>query len=199
MDSSRINALKLHFMNVARRVCPGFTVTDGLRDTVAAIFRWCVMADGPLDPAKGLWLCGDIGTGKSTMLQIVKAFCRDVRPRDEEGERYGFAIFNAERICGDFAEKGFGGLEPYLKSRRLAIDELGRETLSSGHYGNTLNVMQHLLQSRYDNRYTHFTHVTTNLGDAQVKTLYGAHIFDRRREMFNTVEFRGNSFRKPKL
>lgn len=183
-------------MEIAKEVCPAFTITVDNRDLVNDIFRWSLMLDGRLDPGKGLWMWGNIGTGKSTMLQIVKSFCRLVRPKDAEGNRYSFAIVNASEICAAFSREGWPGIEGYLKSRRLAIDEVGRETLEVGHFGNVVNVIQQVLQSRYDNRHTHFTHVTSNITLEQIAERYGAHIWDRCKEMFNFVEFRGGTFRR---
>ncbi len=196
MDLSRINSYKQMFMQYARTECPGFTVQPELRETINDIFRWCMMLEGRLDPDKGLWLYGNIGTGKSTILRIVKQFCKVVRPRCQDGWPYSFAIFNAVDICSVFAGKGFDGLKEFVDSDRLAIDELGSETIPTGHYGTPLNVIQHLLQSRYDKRHRSFTHVTTNLSIEQIADIYTPRIYDRCKEMFNFVEFTGRTLRK---
>lgn len=155
--------------------------------------------DGNLDPDKGLLLWGDIGTGKSTMLRIIRDFCGIIRPRID-GNRYYFRINNVIDVCADYADEsadgGYRGIRRYIDSPRQAFDELGSETVPTGRYGNFENVMQYVFQSRYDNRHHQFTHATTNLTVEQIKDVYNERIYDRFKEMFNFVALRGKTFRK---
>lgn len=195
-DSSNNDNLKRLFLKVAYNICPSFTVTDYNRQQIADIFKWCTMQpDGRYNPHKGLWIWGNIGTGKSTMLAIIKDFCRRVRPV-ADGWPYSFKIVHSTEICSEFARDGYDPLNKYIESRRLAIDELGSETIPTGHYGMNENVLRYLLQLRYDRRWNGFTHVTTNLTTREIVDAYGARIFDRCKEIFNFVEFSGPTFRK---
>lgn len=165
------------------------------------------MLDGRHDPEKGLWLWGDIGTGKSTMLEIIREYCGKVRPparyreRDnprtmrKEYWRYGFRITNASFVSGVFAKEGYPGIENYIGSCRQAFDEVGRECIPTGYFGNMENVFQYIIQRRYDVRRGDFTHVTSNLSPDQIGEVYGDHIYDRCFEMFNFVEMSGESWR----
>lgn len=171
------------------------------------IVRWCLMLDGKHDPDKGLWIWGGIGTGKSTMLEIIREYCFVVRPpayyrdADEPTEmrttkwRYGFRTTNASYVAGMFAKDGYDGIETFIRSARQAFDEVGGETIPSGHYGCMENVFQYIFQRRYDIRRGSFTHVTTNLLPEQIADVYGDHIMDRCCEMFNFVEMSGESWR----
>lgn len=172
------------------------------------LLRWCLMLEGPLDPEKGLWLWGNVGTGKSTMLEIVRQYCRRVRPpvsyRDPDCPRmmrsdklaYGFRISNMNYVTGEYARLGYPGLREYIDTCRQAFDEVGRENTQTGYFGNVENVFQYIIQRRYDLRHGDFTHVTTNLRPEEIGPLYGDHIYDRCREMFNFVEMPGATFRK---
>jgi ABC-type bacteriocin/lantibiotic exporter with double-glycine peptidase domain len=61
-------------MQCAVAVCPGFTVREEMKPAYNDIVHWAVMDyDGNLDPDKGLLIWGDIGTGKSTMLKIIRS------------------------------------------------------------------------------------------------------------------------------
>lgn len=205
MDSSSqtdIARLKWRFVELAKTICPGFTVRDEMKDTYADIFDWCIASpESRYDPDRGLWLWGDIGTGKTTMLEIVKEFCKIVRPYDDiDGSGYlvpySFRISNAIQVCGEFSRFGYDGLETFIQSGRQAFDELGSEAMPTSYFGTVENVFQYLLQRRYDNRFRSFTHVTTNLTVDEIAERYGARIYDRCKEMFNFIELRGATWRK---
>ena len=200
VDLSRISEYKALFVRCAKAMCPGFTIRDELKPAYNDIVHWAVMDyDGNLDPDKGLMLWGDIGTGKSTMLRIVREFCAIVRPPDKIG-RYYFRIDNVIDVCADYADEsingGYRGIRHYIDNPRQAFDELGSETVPTGRYGNFENVMQYIFLSRYDNRHYQFTHATTNLTVEQIKDVYDERIYDRFKEMFNFVALRGRTFRK---
>lgn len=196
MDLSRINAYKREFMRVARQVCPQYEVREEQKETINDIFRWCMRLPGRYNPGKGLWICGNIGTGKSTMLAIVKEFCKMVRPI-ECGRFYSFRTVTESELCSMFANEGFRGIEDFADSHRLAIDDIGIVDYPINHYGTTLNVIQYMLQTRYDKRHNAFTHVTTNITREECCSLYGVRVYDRCKEMFNIVEFPpGKTFRK---
>lgn len=187
------------FVRHALAVCPGFTIREEMKPAYNDILHWAVMDyAGNLDPDKGLLLWGDIGTGKSTMLRIIRNFCGDVRPI-VDGKRYSFGITNVIDVCADYADESSGGgyraIRRYIENPRQAFDELGSETVPTGRYGNFENVMQYIFQSRYDNRNHQFTHATTNLTVDQIRDVYDERIYDRFKEMFNFVALRGKTFR----
>lgn len=166
------------------------------------------MLEGPYNPEKGLWLYGNIGTGKSTMLEIIRQYCAKVRPRRRyrdlnypgllvaEPWVYGFNIVNTAFVAGAFAKGGYPAIERYIVNCRQAFDEVGRETIPTGYFGNLENVFQYIIQRRYDLRHHDFTHVTSNLRKEQIKDVYGPHIYDRCKEMFNFVEMTGRTWRR---
>lgn len=194
-DPLDVDGLKWEFVKIARAICPDFKIEAQNRTVINDIFRWCLRLPGELDVNKSLWLHGDIGTGKSTMLLIVRAFCERYRPMPAGG-RYSFRISNAIEVCGDFSRLGYEGIDTYIDSDRQAFDELGSESKPTGYYGNQLNVFQYILQRRYDRRFEAFTHVTTNLTVEEIASFYGDRISDRCVEMFNFVLMEGYSWRK---
>lgn len=200
VDLSRINRAKFLFLECARKICPRYEIREDQKSILNEIVHWALMDyTGKLDPDRGLLLWGDIGTGKSTLLLIIREFCRLVRPY-EDGYPYSFRITNVIDICAQYADEsrdgGYSAIQTYISSRRQAFDELGSETTPTGRWGNYENVMQYILQRRYDLRDGNFTHATTNLSLEQISEVYSARIYDRCKEMFNFVEIHGKTFRK---
>ena len=191
-----VNHLKWLFMDKAKEICPGFTVTGNLKPIVNALFNWCVMQPGQLNPHKGLWLWGNIGTGKTTVLKIIRSFCNEVRPLSLDGNRYSFRISHVGDVCRDFMDKNYMGVQTYIESNRQAFDDLGVEPKPLSYYGTMVNVMEYVLLARYERRDAAFTHVTSNLSPKQVGDMYGMRVYDRAKEMFNFVEMAGATFRK---
>lgn len=156
------------------------------------------MLPGRLDPQKGLMLHGDIGTGKTTMLEIARVFTQAMRPRDDRGRLYGFRTTSAIGVASAFNSEGYDGIRTYCETDRQAFDDLGLEPRSVNYYGTRVNPMQHVLLARYD-RWTSrgdFTHVTTNLNLQGIQQEYGDQVYDRCKQMFNMVEFAGKTWRK---
>ena len=155
-----------------------------------------------LDYSKGLFLYGDIGRGKSMTLMLLRDYLKDVGTRHKEycksEYRFGTEWMSASMIANRYAADGLPGLDKLLKHDCcLFVDELGREPNPASNYGTKMNVLQFLMQIRYDNRYSCVTHATTNLPLCEIETVYGKYIADRYLEMFNFIEFKGKSLRRP--
>lgn len=111
----------------------------------------------------------------------------------------GFKLTSAAEIALLYAEKGMSGMAQYTDRNcmcHLAIDELGREPMDAKHYGTGINVVQIILQLRYEVRREFITLATTNLNpDIEFESKYGDYIADRVKEMFNVIEIKGKSRR----
>lgn len=200
VDLTRINDYKFLFLACARKVCPDYEVREDQKSILNDIVHWSLLDyTGKLDPDRGLLLWGDIGTGKSTLLKIIREYCRIVRPCVDHMP-YSFRITNVIDICAQFSDEsrdgGYYAIQTYINSKGQAFDELGSETTPTGRWGNYENVMQYILQRRYDIRDESFTHATTNLSLDQIAEVYSDRIYDRCKEMFNFVEIHGKTFRK---
>jgi DNA replication protein DnaC len=152
---------------------------------------------GAYDPQKGLFVCGGVGIGKTTLMEFFQrnqkasyriVSCRDVESaygstdRERGGENaigqysYNFTIPSNSNPFGH-RELGY------------CFDDLGTE-VTGKLYGKEKEVMIEVILNRYDNKVDHFyTHVTTNLGSVAIKDRYGFRVFDRMREMFNIIDF----------
>lgn len=176
-------------------VCPGFVADANMVQLLNELFNYVNGIYGPtrlLDPSKGLFLWGDIGTGKSTMIKAIGEILR------LKGD--GYKTVNCAWLANQYSVEGQPALDTstynYGNPVPRAFDELGREPMPAKHYGTELNVMQHVLQIRYEFRNAAKTYITTNMRPEYISKFYGTYISDRVIEMFNIIELKGKSFRK---
>lgn len=180
-------------------VCPHWIWKPEFSLQYNAIIAWIIGLPSlgyglQVDPMKGLWLAGNMGTGKSTLLMAVKNLCAITN--DERSPNLSrFMVWrHAKDISSGYEEEGARYLTELCNVDTLIIDDLGTEPLATMRYGNSLNVVEEVLSRRYDRK--KMTMVTTNLKMEQVKEDYRERIYDRVREMFNVIEFIGPSHRK---
>lgn len=193
---------KLSFMNIARHIMPHFQVDERNKEIINDLFFYFHKIEGgKLDPEKGIWLEGDLGTGKSTLMLIFSEHLR----RYWNGS--GFKIYNCSTIANEYSSRDDDVLDRYTYNRNgytpgakvaMCFDELGKEPIPASRYGQKLNVMEHILHIRYTFWQTEKlpTYVTTNLDAQTVEDLYKDYIRDRRSEMFNIIAMTGKSRRK---
>ncbi len=155
-----------------------------------------------VDYDKGFLLIGDIGRGKTMTLKILRRYHTLLYSRTDAlhraDARLGLRYASATAVIGAFMDSGEAGLREFTaRGRNYIIDELGREPPQGSHYGCRMDVMQYVLQSRYDHRRDGMTHATTNLSPAGLEQRYGDFIADRFKEMFNIYRFpSGSSLRR---
>ncbi|MGN6510925.1 MAG: hypothetical protein ACTHLD_15775 [Chitinophaga sp.] len=152
-----------------------------------------------IDLHKGIMLRGRVGCGKTSLMNIMRAYCP---------ESFQHTMMPCRTVCHTFTKKGpdvidhFGRLSfvPYTSVPRIfCFDDLGLES-PAGYYGVTYNVMAEVLLSRYDFFVSHkmLTHVTTNLNSEELEGIYGNRVRSRMREMFNLISFNIDSNDKRK-
>lgn len=201
-----INYWKTEFINSMKEIEPNFIIDERNKKLIKALYSWEWARFGLsnseiLDPKKGLLLHGPLGVGKSVLLRGLQRYEGKINKVGFafRNKSLGFALVSAAEISLRYAEGGIDGISKYTDRElmmNLAIDEVGREPLDSKHYGTGLNVIQTILQLRYEERYKFTTHLTTNLNpDSDFGFIYGDYVADRIKEMFNVIEIKGESRR----
>lgn len=179
--------VKTTFFNTIKKLCPDFIVDDNNKRAVAGIFDWCIRdVNGELDPRKGLWIYGNIGTGKSTLMKAVIQFVSEYWLCDC-GEKISPKWIDAPTFCGKYATDGF----TVFNSIPMGIDEVGTEIAPTNYVGNKLNVIAHLVNVLYNSRNDIPCIVTTNKNLNDTLETYGERAIDRIGQLFNIVEIKG--------
>lgn len=208
MFQGDVNAFwKNKFIECFKQIEPNFTIDKRNKKLISVLYAYVwnrlgrAVEGSLLEANKGLFLYGSIGTGKSTILKALRAYENYIN-------QYCFAFSNnllsyqfvsATEIALNYSQKGIEGIVGYTERDcmyNLAIDELGRESDDAKHFGTNLNVIQTVLQLRYEQRNNFITHVSTNLQLEDISARYGDYIADRVKEMFNIIPMSGESRRK---
>ena len=141
-----------------------------------------------VQPPKGVMLCGGVGTGKTTLLKILRR-CS------------GAVYLSVTDIVGSLLTDGWGFAEcSCTKYQRygMIIDDLGQES-DLQHYGTKLSRFLELMIER---RYQRFekdgimTVIATNLQPKDIEVAYGERTVSRLAAMVDIVPFNGTDWRK---
>lgn len=185
-------------VNKLRQTFPDYVI-DEYNETIFQLLTWYFTGDIRFEEAgysfrKGIALRGNIGCGKTSLLRAFQ-----INPKNP------FQYRTCRSVADEYSHKEHGG--PQILSKYSYItevnptthlgnatsgqffDDLGTEDIGK-HYGNEKEVMESILQSRYDNYdLLDKTHITTNLTAEQIEERYGPRVRSRAREQFNWLVF----------
>ncbi len=126
-----------------------------------------------LNPRKGIMLCGPIGSGKTSLMHLMRLIL-------PESRRY--MIKSCRDVSFEFHKDGYDVVHRYSKKsfvikpgektpKTICFDDLGVEQ-NLKHFGNDCNVLEEILLSRYDLFISDglITHLTTNLNASEIET-----------------------------
>ena len=141
-----------------------------------------------IDLTKGILLAGPIGSGKTTLMNLMKYLA----PPEHK-----FYVKPCREISFEFIQEGYQIIHKYsigklyhTEAKTICFDDLGIEN-NLKYFGNECNIMAEILLSRYDIFISKNinTYITTNLSASEIQTIYGNRVRSRLRAMCNLIAF----------
>lgn len=152
-----------------------FSMDDNTVAKVEKVVRWIFRSQ-----KRGLLLCGTLGNGKTTMLNVFRHLL---------GSRA--VLYEAQALYDYY--KANQTLPHIPMNTVLLIDDLGVEPNSYNDFGDKRYPLAELLLARYRQNAT--TVIATNCSMAQLGELYGDRVQDRMREMYVMIRYVEPSYR----
>ena len=148
----------------------------------------------------GIYIAGNVGTGKSWVLDIMSAYCSiDNVFFIVNGKRVKLQWKNirTDAICSKYTEKGI--IDYPKKISVIGFQDLGTdsEPIESMYMGNRISVLKQILEHRGDHT-DQITLITSNLPMNHQRLIdrYGDRVSSRLNEMCNYFELNGKDRRK---
>ena len=204
-DENMMTNCKGIFWNLAKSMIKGFKISNDNLETMASIFAYFHGNSGTLDLNKGIYLFGEFGCGKTSLFVVFSRYLATTFPFSANG----FGNASIEEV-GDYYKTGTdergnkkNSVEKYVyseltgKPREVCFHEIGKQ-VDEKYYGTSMNqVINSLMMRRYEiyQKYGTRTHITSNFHPSKLTSFDDATI-DRFKEMFNFVEWKGESLRK---
>jgi len=160
--------------------------SEVLRNYANRVVEW-MKSDKPC-----LLLLGDVGCGKTTMLEAICRMIGYIYYSNISFERKGFQWDSAYQI-EKWARNDTERYESFKQCEWAAIDDIGLESTEVNNYGNIIYPVRDILHYRYEHRLT--TIISTNLLPKDLTAKYGTRIGDRLAEMSCVIKFNEPSYR----
>lgn len=175
----------LSLMHAAgQRLCHGWTIDDHNREAVTRCAAW--LAREPMegmDLNKGLLVIGNVGTGKSLLMRVIREAMRTA---------YGsqFGIRSCQDLVRAFNDGGYDAISTWMDTPHACFDDLGAE-VDAIHFGSRTNLMAEIIEARYDRLSSGKpcrTHFTSNLGTDAIGERYRERAYSRLRHKCNVID-----------
>ncbi|MGN1172879.1 MAG: hypothetical protein ACI4SO_03740 [Muribaculaceae bacterium] len=175
---------KEKFLDCFRYVCRDFKVDGDNAEALSLIFDWCMRKNNSrLKLHKGLYIYGNVGCGKTTLMKGVLEFISRYWLLDAESVTAYYET--AVEVCLEFADRGN---VPYY----VGIDDIGVESSPTLYNGNRVDVIAKFFTG-IKGRLPHI--VTCGIDFKEIWDKYSTPVFDRIGHNFNIVRLGGSTRR----
>jgi DNA replication protein DnaC len=165
-------------------------VSDMPGPTVQLVKRFVRDIDANLDSGRGLWITGDIGTGKTTLAMLISRAALDAGR--------GVAIYSLPRLLSEIRatfESGSDGSYVDFIDRLAAVDLLHLDDVGAERTTDwVLEQLYAIVNARYEEQRSMV--ITSNLEPPQVETQIGQRTVSRLYEMCSPVPLYGEDARR---
>ena len=189
-------------MNLIRAKEPNYKLTDTHKEILNYLLQYFTGSNKfPDSLNKGLWVVGNVGSGKTLLFEVFKQYTGEVI-RNNSFNYYtaNEIISNCETTGTEFLKQFSDNMEnnkPY--PRTLYIDDCFSGSDKINHYGTVKNVIEQVIELRYNvfKRYRKLTHISTNVLPGDVADLFvdSDRLSSRMEEMFNKIKLDSNDWR----
>jgi DNA replication protein DnaC len=142
-------------------------------------------------------LQGPTGTGKTMAMEVMSIYLELEKiafKMNDKVYRMNFSVVNVNDIVNGFLQHAFEGIQTYINRYVICLDDIGTEIREVKYFGNSLDVISHIISERYAKEKLIFA--TTNYPKEMLGYIYSDRIVSRIYEMFNFITVKGDDFRK---
>lgn len=147
-----------------------------------------------LDLTKGLFVYGVPGCGKTEIMRILATFTKE----SELAKAFVFSDMS-EIYAGAIADKNSDPITPNIQFDRC-FDEIGLKVGEVNLWGNNIDINESIIYARYNRnrKFGQLTHVVSNHDSKRIEALLTARVFDRMKDLVQSVNYPGESNRGAK-
>lgn len=173
-----------------------FVLDGNLKEVLPNLIKYFTGdPSGLYDLQKGIYLFGEVGTGKSFLIRMMRSLCNVLKYEPRQ-----FKIYNAKTLLFEVEKaKNLSAIDKVLRGG-WCVDDLGAEDNRYKLFGNDISVMGYVLNERYE--LYHATgevfHVSSNIDPNLIYDEYGERLESRCSQMFNFVKLEGTDKRRKK-
>lgn len=166
------------------------------RNLIIDLIKYAHGEEGNWDLSRGLGFIGNAGTGKTLTLTALSQYLKidDVKfIKHGKVCKFGYEVISARQLASQFSLSGYDAIQPSVLKPVLCIDDLGSEPENINHYGNKINLIEHIIEERYMNE--RFTHFSSNLSMGIIHEKYGDRVYSRIKGSTNIIKLTGKDWR----